>query len=243
MKPAIVLLRPLGGSVALWGRFRDVLAEHFMVIAPTPESSWSMRALARQAIRALDARRVERAVVYGQSLGGMVAQRVVLMAPNRVERLVLASTAANGAAFMRLTNARFSRCLTKRTGDLEACLAASVLSPAFREAHPARATEIYDRIRDQPTPRTTLVRHALAGATFRSAPSRIACPTLVLAGELDDVLGHAPQLDLARRLRDARFDVVPGAGHDVTLERPIETAHRVIAFAHAKEAGASSRAT
>src|SRR5690554_2356013 len=78
----LLLLRPLGGSMALWGPFRDSLAESFRVISfdfpglgQSSEASARTRtaALARDSIALLDHLGIERTHVFGISLGGMTA--------------------------------------------------------------------------------------------------------------------------------------------------------------------------
>jgi pimeloyl-ACP methyl ester carboxylesterase len=58
----------------------------------------------------------------------------------------------------------------------------------------------------------------------------VRAPTLVLAGEHDELLGRAPQQALAAAIPSARFELVPDAGHALTLEQPEQVADRVAAF-------------
>lgn len=55
-------------------------------------------------------------------------------------------------------------------------------------------------------------------------------PTLVIAGERDDLATPVDQLGLVRRLRDARLRIVPGAGHLVHYEAVADTAAWVAQF-------------
>ncbi len=63
------------------------------------------------------------------------------------------------------------------------------------------------------------------GRAMREAPSllgdlaRIACPALVLVGALDAEFLE-PSARLAGALRDARYAVIPEAGHQPQLEAP-----------------------
>ena len=57
-----------------------------------PPGPYTAALMAGDALAVLDAAGVERAHVLGTSLGGMVAQELVLTAPERVDRLVLACT-------------------------------------------------------------------------------------------------------------------------------------------------------
>jgi pimeloyl-ACP methyl ester carboxylesterase len=242
----ILLIRPLGGSMALWGEFADALAREHRVIAfdalGTGESRGPPRAstrdLASDARTVLDARGVGRAHVFGISLGGMVATRFAIAMPERVLALVLASTAARGLAFERAGARRglgFARCMTHEPHQAERCIVLRVLSPEFRAEHPAEAERIADQAARLPSPRGTILAHAIAALRHdaRSELARIRGRTLVLAGDRDHFLGPDACLGLAGAIARAERSVVERAGHDLTLENPGDTATRVLDFVRA----------
>jgi pimeloyl-ACP methyl ester carboxylesterase len=55
---------------------------------------YTMGGFADRVVRLLDERRIERVVLVGGSMGGVVAQQLVLRHPQRVERLLLVATGA-----------------------------------------------------------------------------------------------------------------------------------------------------
>lgn len=239
----LLLIRPLGGAMALWAGFADELAKEHRVIAFDPRgvgrsggsARTSTRALAADARVVLDARGVENAHVFGISLGGMIAQRLTLDAPGRVRRLVLASTAACGAAFEVAGLRRafgFGRCFCRSRADTERCLVLRVLSERFRREYPQQAHHIAEIAAREPGKRRTLLAHALAAARHdaRAELASIRVPTLVLAGDRDPLLGPRAGEDLANAIPNAKRTVIADAGHDLTLEQPLETARAVLAF-------------
>jgi pimeloyl-ACP methyl ester carboxylesterase len=66
-----------------------------------PPGPYSTRQLAVDAVAVLDALGIERAHVFGVSMGGMIAQELALGFPERVDRLVLGSTQASTQAAVR----------------------------------------------------------------------------------------------------------------------------------------------
>jgi 3-oxoadipate enol-lactonase len=240
----ILLVRPLGGSVALWGAFRAALVERFRVVSFDHRGSGhssaaplghTTKAMARDTLALLEHLRIDRAHVFGISLGGMTATWLAILAPDRVARLCLASAPARG---LDLTQAGLRRGLSlaasfvRPAGEVEATLARRILSRRFKKADPEATRRIARPLEAEPASRADIAKHAFAGALHdaRRELSRITAPTLVLAGDEDTLLGHAPQLELCRGIPGARFESVPRCGHDLTLEQPLATAERVLRF-------------
>ncbi len=240
----VLVIRPLGGSMALWDPFRALLAEHHRVIAFDHRGSgFSSRAvtltttqgIARDSLHLLDHLGIARAQVFGISLGGMVASWIGILAPQRVTKLCLAAAPARG---IELTRAGLGRglsllaCLARPLEDVEASLVDRILSRPFRENQPDEVRRIERLVRAETATRTELMKLCLAGARHdaRSELHRISAPTLVLAGAHDALLGTEPPRALAGAIRGATFGVIADSGHDLTLEQPIATAARVAEF-------------
>ena len=59
---------------------------------------YTTRTMAQDTIGLMDHLEIDQAHICGTSMGGMIAQQVVLMAPERVNSLILASTTCWGEA-------------------------------------------------------------------------------------------------------------------------------------------------
>ena len=101
--PALLMIRGLARTRRHWGRVLDELGAHFRLVlmdnrgvgdSSAPLPPYSTASMARDAARVLDAVGLERAHVFGISLGGMIAQELAIRHPERVERLVLGCTRA-----------------------------------------------------------------------------------------------------------------------------------------------------
>lgn len=238
----LLLIRPLGGSMALWGRFRTLLEEQFRVISfdlrgmgySSPADEWSTtRRLAGDALRVLNELEVDEAHVFGISLGGMIATWMGILAPVRVRKLCIASAPAQGLELRRAglrRGLRLAACFARR--EVEICLVHQMLSPRFRAQHPEVVHSIDAVLRLHPTPRSTLLDLALASVLHDTGGKlhRIRATTLVLAGQHDRLLGPNCSRVLARAIPRATFEIIPDSGHDVTLEQPEVTAERVARF-------------
>jgi 3-oxoadipate enol-lactonase len=234
----ILLIRPLGGTMALWGTFRTLLAEQFRVISfdlrgtghSSPSPAWpSTQGLAQDSLQVLTQLGVPRAHVFGISLGGMAATWLAILAPIRVAKLCIASTPACGLALSRAGLRRelaLAACFARARADVEVKLVDRILSRSFYESHPESVREIERRVRAEPASRSALLKYALAGLRHdaRRDLRRIQAPTLVLAGQWDTLLGTEPARALSAAIPEARFEIIAESGHDLTLEQPVVTA-------------------
>ena len=238
----LLLLRPLGGSVASWEPFATLLARRLQVVTFDPRGAgcsspapWptTTRTMARDAVAVLDHLGIGRVAVYGLSLGGMVATWLALEHPDRVGRLVLASTPVRGwrdALGGWRRGVALAACLARPPRAAEACLAAAVLSKAFRSAHPGEVARIRERACARPASHRGLLT-LLGAAMAHDARDRIGAlgsRTLVIAGANDEILSPEGQGETARLVPDARFATIPGAGHDVSAEAPSAVAALVL---------------
>ncbi|MGH3090054.1 MAG: alpha/beta fold hydrolase, partial [Rubrobacteraceae bacterium] len=101
--PVLVLSSSIGSSLGMWDEQMDALRERFRLLrydhrghgkSPVPSGPYSMEELGRDVFSLVDGLGIERFHFCGLSLGGMVGMWMASEAPERVEKLVLCSTAA-----------------------------------------------------------------------------------------------------------------------------------------------------
>jgi pimeloyl-ACP methyl ester carboxylesterase len=178
----------------------------------TPIFPLSIVSVARVANDLLDELGYAQADVLGFSHGGLVAQELACIAPERVRRLALVSTACGWGS---------------RLGDPAAL---SVLATPFRyysRSFSARTSQLYgdrDRMVDaslrearvgSPPSLLGYAYQLLAAATWSSLPwlGTLRQPTLVIAGGDDRVSVPANAVQLARLIKNSRLHLLPGEGH------------------------------
>jgi pimeloyl-ACP methyl ester carboxylesterase len=190
------------------------------VRAPYPLS-----AMADDALGVLDALGIGKAHVVGASMGGMIAQRLAIGAPERV--LTLTSImSSSGARNLPGPHPRVLQVMLSRPRDhSEPSLLAHYvrLFEAIGSAqYPVPPAELRKRIlesvrRGGYRPSCTARQlAAIAADTLRAQElARIQAPTLVLHGTEDPLVPIACGEDTARRIPGARFVPIPGMGHDL----------------------------
>lgn len=194
---------------------------------PVGPVAWARRR-ARQIVALMDERRVEGAVVLGNSAaGGAAALAMMQMAPARVRRAVVMG---GGGTAPLPPGVPFYDAGTREA--MRAALGKLV-------ADPRDHAEMLDELADERFARA-MVPGAEADfrAMFAADPpdarpvdlARIPCPVLALHGEHDRVLPPSVSRELADRLPRGEWAVVGGAGHWIHVDRPVEFCDRVRDF-------------
>ncbi len=187
-------------------------------------SPYSLRDMAADSLGVLDALGIEQAHVVGASMGGMIAQRVALAAPQRVLSLT-SIMSSSGARALPRPRARVLRVMLRRpiTSQPQALvehyirLFKVIGSPAYPTPEPELRERIlqgvargYDRIGSR---RQMLA--ILADITRAAQLTSLRVPTLVVHGEADPLVPYACGEDTARRIAGARLLGIRGMGHDL----------------------------
>jgi 3-oxoadipate enol-lactonase len=101
----LLLIMGLGATLEWWNRLVPVLSARYRTIvydnrgvgrSDIPPGPYPIADMAADAIAVLDAAGIDRAHVFGASMGGMIAQELALTAPSRVRSLILGCTACGG---------------------------------------------------------------------------------------------------------------------------------------------------
>jgi pimeloyl-ACP methyl ester carboxylesterase len=179
--------------------------------------------------------RAGQASVVGHSMGGLVAQRLALRHPGRVDRLVLAAT---GAAADPRDIALFRDMADKLdAGEDPARWFRRFFDVIFTRrfmADPANVEAATKWATDYPyaqSPRAFRLQvEALAAFPGVADAARIAVPALVLTGSEDVLFPPAEGEALARRIPGATFKVIDGAAHAIHTEQPKAFVDAVMGF-------------
>ncbi|WP_156994338.1 alpha/beta fold hydrolase [Pseudonocardia acaciae] len=176
-----------------------------------PDVPYSTRGFAEDAVAVLDDLGIDRADVYGTSMGGRVAQWLAAAHPRRVRRLVLGCTSPGGAhGVERGPEVRRALARPDPAANRRALLEL-MYTPAWLAANPGP----YWTLGDPDMPPHARRHHLLASAQHDAwdALPDIAAPTLVLHGEDDQLNPAANARLLADRIPGARLELLPGARH------------------------------
>ncbi|MFP5221280.1 MAG: alpha/beta fold hydrolase [Acidobacteriota bacterium] len=236
----LLLLAGLAMDVTLWFGLVPALAGHFQVIIHDPRGSGRTKAgfesldtavMADDALEVMNRLGIERAHVLGFSMGGMTAQVLAAKHPERIDRLVLASSAASmgsaGVLAMRLVVKLFSS---------RHCMAHSgaAMLPWLLGERGLKQQNVIDSLSRRKYVPTlagfSAQCDALCSHDGQQLLSRITAPTLCISGDQDVLIPPVKARAMAKSLPDARFEDLPDCGHMCYLESLELFVRRVVNF-------------
>ncbi len=237
--PGLLLVHGFGGAKEDFADHVDALAARHRVVTfdhrghgesddPPDAADYSFDRMAADVLGVADAMGIEAFRLLGHSMGGMVARRVVLAAPERIDVLVLMDTSPGpipgldpeladlAAAIMLEQGKDVLKPLLDEAGTLE--------SPAHLRVLAERPELVEYEARNwqavSPVMWATMLRELVHQPDQLALLAGVHCPTLVIVGEQDKPFVDASR-DMAATIPGAELVVVHDAGHSPQLENPI----------------------
>ncbi|MEP6657713.1 MAG: 3-oxoadipate enol-lactonase [Betaproteobacteria bacterium] len=235
--PALLLSNSLGTDLSMWEPQMPELMRSFRVIrydarghgrsAVTP-GPYTIEQLSRDVLGLLDCIGIERAHFCGLSMGGMTGMWLATHAGYRIDRLVLANTAARIPP-AELWNARIEKVNRGGMGVIAQAILERWFTPAFLESRPPEVATTRAMLEHIPAAGYVAACAAVRDMDQRNAIASIACPTLVITGTLDAATPPADGRFIADRIAGARYVELP-AGHLSNLEAAPQFSAAVLDF-------------
>jgi 3-oxoadipate enol-lactonase len=238
----LLLIQGLGGNSLHWGEgFLGGLEDSFELIlfdnrgagrSGPLEGEHTIADIAGDALGLLDALAIDSVHVVGISMGGMVAQEIVLSAPERVRTLTLGCTFPGGPE-ATMTDMAVVGMLAEAvlSGDQERTLRVGYdVMIAAEYGRQEGAYELYAELAGQyPTPVPVLMAQlsAIMGHDTSERLGEVETPTLVIHGTEDRLLDVANGELIARLIPGARLELLEGSGHMFFWEQPERSAQLV----------------
>jgi 3-oxoadipate enol-lactonase len=237
VRPCLVLSNSLGTGLGMWDAQASALSTDFCVLrydtrghgrSDRGRLPFGIGQLGDDVLGLLDHLGIASASFCGISMGGLTGQWLGIHAPRRIERLVLANTAARIGSFDTWS----ARAGQVRAAGMDAVAdgaAARWFTPAFIERAPSTVARLVDALRAQDPRGYAACCDALARADLRDSVAVIAAPTLVVAGEHDPVTTVDDGRRLCERIARAQLVTVP-ASHISNIEAAEAFTHALRRF-------------
>lgn len=231
--PPVLLIPGLGMDSHGWALQRMAFGRRYRCFAPdnrgagetgAPPGGYSLDQMARDAVAVLDAEGVGRAHVIGASMGGVIAQIIGAMHPERTRSLVLACTSCRHHPWRRellqeWADAVLERGSTAALGDdglrwligprlrRRFGMWLNILARIVLHADPAGFVRQVQAILDTPDELRFELRH-------------VRVPTLVITGSQDALTPVGDAEELAEMIPFAQLVELRGAAHGLMVEAP-----------------------
>jgi pimeloyl-ACP methyl ester carboxylesterase len=238
----LLLIQGLGYTADMWFRVLPGLSAGRRTVrfdnrgvgrSTVPALPWSITDMAADAVAVLEAAGVERADVFGVSMGGLIAQELALGYPERVDRLVLGCTHPGGRDAVRMDPAAATMLMDRTPRTAREAAAASIpflyaedTSPDdiatdidIRVRYPMRASAYWGQLDAMRQHEGTLARLP-----------QLQAPTLVLHGTADRLVQPGNAELLAKAIPNAQLTWIESAGHVFWTDRPELTVSLVSEF-------------
>ncbi len=228
----LVMIMGLTANSTWWPpELLDFLAKEFKVItfdnrgagrSSTTDENFTMETMADDTAGLMDALKVEKAHVLGVSMGGMIAQELVLRYPDRVNKLVLCATAPGGQETVLnpevITEMARSNMLPPP--ERENFTIKILFTEKFVKENPQLIEAYLQRLREYPMDPGYIMRQTEAVMGFSSFGrlAEINSPTLVVVGAEDTLLPPANAKILAENIPGARLEIIDNASHAVMAD-------------------------
>lgn len=237
-KPALVFLNSLGTDLRIW----DDVVEHFKAdygiirydkrghgLSEAPPAPYSMADHADDLAGLLEYLNIEKAILIGVSVGGMISMQLTKDNPSRIAALVLCDTGA------KIGNADFwnDRINTLREHGMEHlgdAIVSRFFAPSFAEEQPVAYQGYRNMLVRTDLTGYTGVCEAIRDADLREAVKTMEQPTLVINGAEDMATTPASGQELADSFPNANFKVIDNAAHLPCVEQPAELSDAIKTF-------------
>ncbi len=217
-------------DIGLSDRFDHCGKPHFIMesmklkMGMKPKLAYTVTDMTNDALGVLDGLHITHAHVVGVSMGGMIAQRLALMAPHRLYSLTSIMSSSSDRHLPPPEPQVLKMMMsTPKYGSREDLIAHQVAmfqcigSPGY-PTPAALLTEQVALAHDRGYSRNGVLRQSLAVMADTARAKELAhlrAPTLVIHGKADPLLPYVHGVDTAKRIAGAQLIGIEGMGHDL----------------------------
>jgi 3-oxoadipate enol-lactonase len=240
--PPVLMIQGLGTDSRGWALQRMAFGRRYRCYtldnrgtgrSDRPPGPYSLEVMARDALAVLDAEGVERAHVVGASMGGVIAQIIGVLHPERVRSLVLACTACRHHTWRRELLQEWADAVDE--GGMAALGDEALewlVGPRLRKRFGIWLNLLARIVLQQPPEPFIAQVGAILDATdeLRLELVNVRVPTLVITGSQDSLTPVGDAEELAELIPGARLEVLGGAAHGLMVETPNAFNDAVVRF-------------
>jgi 3-oxoadipate enol-lactonase len=235
-EPTVVFLHYWGGTSRTWRKVAAELQGKFATVAydargwgqsDKTSAGYALADLADEVLALVRELRVNKLVLVGHSLGGKIAQLAASRRPEGLLGLVLVAPAPpTPLRFPDEMRETQIHAYDNRENILQAIGFLSARTPS---------AEIVEQIVEDSMSGSREATLAYPTASIlediSSEVSKISVPTLVIAGELDQLDSiEQHKREVVARIPNTQVEIIKGSGHLVPIDEPVQLAEQIASF-------------
>jgi 3-oxoadipate enol-lactonase len=241
--PYLLLSHALGCDLSMWDGVAERLRSKYTVVrydhrghgrSPTPAEPWTIEMMADDTAALIEAHCDGPVHFAGLSMGGMTAQALASRRPDLVRSIAIANSAsAYDPAAQAMWAARIEAVRLNGVAAIAEGAMQRWFTPAFRadQAHGGaqRVAVLREGLERMSGAAYAAACAAVAAIDFRASNARIACPTLVVAGTLDEATPVSASQQIVKQIPGSRLRTLEAA-HLSAVEQPAQFAQLLDEF-------------
>ena len=227
-------LQTVAGNAVTLALYYRLFAKDFRVYVfsrkQNMEAGYSIKDMANDLHTAMDMLRIQQAFILGVSQGGMIAQRLAIDFPDKVSKLVIGVSVSRQNQTIQTVIGDWIK--MAENGDYKR-LFIDTMEKTFTNNRIKRYRLFYPILTRVSRPKSfdRFLKQAYACIkhdTYSELPY-IQCPTLVIGGDSDNVVGLNSSEEMAEQIRGSKLIIYKGLGHGA-YEEAKDFNHQVKSF-------------
>ena len=239
----LIMIHGMSANIDLWDpRLINELSKKFKTIifdnrgtgrTDQPEIEYTIKMFADDTAGLMDVLKIQKAHVFGISMGGMIAQEFVINYPEKVEKLILCAAVCGGSRTVvptpKVMDILF---FSENNPFLERENIPLLFTEEFVKNNPDVIDKTLQHYRKAPTLAHAYKRQAEAVVKFDAGRriKKINTPTLIIHGKKDLLVPPQNAEVLAKRIPGAKVVFFEDSGHDLALQNWEKFAQTAIKF-------------
>lgn len=231
----LIMIMGLGGNIDWWDpRMIQSLSKRFKLVVfdnrgagrtDLSDRRYTVKLFAGDTSSLMDALGISRAHVFGISMGGMIAQELVLNCPEKVEKLVLCSTNSGGTESIPPSKDAMGMLMADRSAlspeEIARITIPLLLTQDFIKKNPDFVELMIQQILKAPISREAFMRQVNAIMEFDTCDRlpEVKAPTLILHGKQDILVPPENGSILAKGIPNAKLVYFKNSAHELIEER------------------------
>lgn len=178
---------------------------------------------------------IDKANIVGVSQGGMIAQHLAIDHPNKVNKLVLVATLAQQNKLIdQVVTHWIDLVRSQNYQELFLDIARKSYSEQYLKKSMLMSTLLSKLMKPKKPQRFLTLAHACLSHDSYQNLEKISCPTLVIAGAQDQIVGVDASREISSKINGSQLFVYENLGHGL-YEEAKDFTQRILCFLTQKE--------